>query len=124
MNRRVTIIVTLIFALTVADLSLAGEESAAKLKDDVAKYSSQKKSVVVVRLRSGDLIKGRVEQAGQDSFTIVNKGMDQSTTVAYTDVAEIKKKGLHPALKVAIVCGVVGGVAAAIVLSRDGSGHC
>ena len=46
-----------------------------------------------VRLQDGTKLRGSVSAAGEDTFTITDSKTGQSRTVAYADVARVKKSG-------------------------------
>lgn len=51
------------------------------------------KTRVEVRLNDGTKLKGPVSAAGDDTFTVTDSKTGQSRTVAYADVARVKKAG-------------------------------
>ena len=59
-----------------------------------------------VRMKDGTSLQGQITHSDSESFTVAGKS--GSRTVAYADVAEVKKKGMHPAAKVAIGVIAVG----------------
>jgi hypothetical protein len=87
--------------------------SIAKIKADVAKRDIYERDLVVVKKLDGTKLKGYITQKGDDSFTLTDSKTNQSTTIAYSDVAQVKKGGLSTTSKIAI--GALAG-AAAIVL--------
>lgn len=64
-----------------------------KIKGDVAKRGTGKKARVKVKLQDGSKLKGYITQAGEDSFTLTDSKTKQATTLAYHDVAQVKKQG-------------------------------
>ena len=87
--------------------------SIAKIKADVAKRDIYERHLVVVKKLDGTKLKGYITQKGDDSFTLTDSKTNQSTIIAYSDVAQVKKGGLSITSKIAI--GALAG-AAAIVL--------
>jgi hypothetical protein len=124
MRLQSTIIAYLILALVVPNYAAATETPQQNTKDKVTKYSEGKNPIVVVKLKNGEKLKGRVGQVSEDGFTIAYKDGRPLTTVAYADVAEVKKAGLHPLIVVGIVGGVVFGILVAAMFASCGSGGC
>ena len=75
-----------------------------------------------VRLKDGTFLQGKIGESRDENFTIAGKR--EARTVAYADVAEVKKKELHPAAKVAIGFGIVIGIVFGIYGGICGIGHC
>jgi hypothetical protein len=90
-------------------------EQTEAIRAQVNKLGTGKKSRVQVKLRDQTRLKGYIADLSTDSFTVIDsKGT--SRTLAYTDVAEIKKQrgGISP-LTWGIIAGA--GVATAIVFA-------
>ncbi len=87
-----------------------------KIKTNVAKRGTGKKSKVVVKMKDGTKIKGYISQKGEDSFDLTNIKTNQTTTVAYREVAQVKKPGLSTGAKIAIGVGI-GVAVTAVVLA-------
>jgi len=119
-----TIIAYLILALVVPNYVVAAEAPQQNTRDKVTKYSEGKNPIVVVKLKNGEKLKGRVGQVSEDGFTIAYKDGRQPTTVAYEDVAKVKKAGLHPLIIVGIAGGAVFGILVGAMLASCGSGGC
>jgi len=104
----------LAFMLVFVPLARAGPTRAqskeadqtAKVKAEVAKRVASNKTKVKIKLRNGEEIKGRIEQAGDSSFTISEDKSGKQTQVAYSDVAGVKGRGMSTAMKIGIVIGV------------------
>lgn len=75
----------------------------AKTKAKVQKRGTGEKSQVKVRLVNGAEVKGYVSKIEESSFTVTDKKMGQTTTVAYTDVQKIQGPGLSKGGKIALV---------------------
>jgi uncharacterized iron-regulated protein len=88
--------------------------SIARIKADVAKHDIYERKLVVVKKLDGTKLKGYITQKGDDSFSLTESKTNQSTIIAYIDVAQVKRRGLSITEKIAI--GAVTG-AAAIVLT-------
>ena len=65
-----------------------------------------------VKLRNKTRLKGYVNGSGLDSFTVINSQTGATETVAYADVAEVKKSG---GLKT-LTWVILGGAAVAAVV--------
>ena len=89
------------------------------------------KARVKIRLRNGEELKGRIDQAGDDTFTITQDKSGKKIELAYGEVAEVKGRGMGTLTKVGIVVGVaVVVLAVAVVVAlknfdpfRGGIGH-
>lgn len=88
--------------------------SIAKIKAEVAKRGIYERQLVVVKKLDGTKLKGYISQKGDDSFTLTDSKTDQTTVIAYSDVAQVKKATSGD--KIALI--IIGGAAAvgAIVL--------
>ena len=102
-------------AQTVKDARLV-EKARAK----VAKLGVGQDARVEVKLRDNTKLNGYVSAAGEDSFTVTNSKTGTSSTVAYTDVAQVKEKGggLSTRTKVIIGAAVAAGVAIVLYTVR------
>lgn len=89
-------------------------DQAAKVKSEIAKRVANNKTKVKIKLRNGEELKGRIEQAGDTSFTISEDKTAKQTQVAYSDVAGVKGRGMSTAMKIGIVV-VVAVVVVAVV---------
>ena len=81
------------------------------IKANVAKLGLGRKSEVTVKLHNKTQIKGHVTEAGDHSFSITESKSGELKTVAYSEVKEIREKGLSRGAKMAIWSGVGVGVA-------------
>ncbi len=89
------------------------ESPAEKVKAEVAKRGTGKKARVTVKLHDGSKLKGYISQAGEDSFTLTDAKTGQTTTLAYRDVTQVKKRGgLSLGAKIGIGLGVAAGAMA------------
>jgi hypothetical protein len=101
-----------------------GERRVEKVKADVAKKVG-KKSNVTVKLQDGSKLKGRITQAGEDSFTLTDSKTGQPSTLAYRDVTQVRGPGISLGAKIAIAVGiavVVFVLVVAIGISASGLG--
>jgi len=88
-----------------------GGTAVEKLKADVAKRAARK-SRVTVKLQDGAKLKGRIGEAGADSFTVTDTRTGQSRTLAYSEVSQVKGQGLSKKAKIGIGLGIAAGALA------------
>ncbi len=80
-------------------------------KADVAAFGIGPDARVSVKLREGKKLKGYISQAGEDSFVITDSKTGSTTSIAYAEVAEVKrKKGLSTGKAILIGVGATFGV--------------
>jgi hypothetical protein len=78
-----------------------------KVKQQINKRISNKKSRVRIRLHTGQELKGRIDEAGPERFTITEDKSGRKTELAYVDVNKVSGRGMCMAAKVLIVVGAV-----------------
>jgi hypothetical protein len=83
-----------------------------KIKARIAKVGVGEKARAQIKLRNGQKIKGYVSRSGADDFAFTERKSGTATTVAYSDVVEVKKPGLSTGAKIAIGVGIGVGVLA------------
>ena len=66
---------------------------AGQVRAKVQSIGAGPKARVEVKLRNKTKVKGYVSGSGSDSFTVINSQSGSAETVAYADVAEVKKSG-------------------------------
>jgi len=101
--------------------AIAGDMTVQQVKDKVRQMEERRVNCKV-KMKDGTLLQGRIVQSSNESFTVT--GRDGPRTVSYADVAEVHKKGLHPAAGVAIVVGVVVGALFGVYAAMCGTGGC
>jgi hypothetical protein len=84
-----------------------------KIRTRVQSIGVGQNARVEVKLKNSTEVKGYVSGAGPDSFTVVDSKTGSSETVAYADVAQVKKSGSGPKARTWII---LGGVAAAAII--------
>ena len=93
-------------------------DQTAKVKSDVAKRVDNKKTRVKIKLRNGEELKGRIDQAADNTFSITQDKTGKKIELVYSDVAEVKGRGMSTLTKVGIVAGIaVVVVAVAVVVA-------
>jgi len=90
-----------------------GAQYAEQARVKVQNVGTGQKARVEVKLRDNTKLKGYVSQAGADSFTVTDAKTGAATTVAYADVAQVKKSGggLSP-----LTWGIIAGASAAALI--------
>jgi len=89
-------------------------QSGEPARTHVARLGVGEKARVEVKLRDNRKVKGYVNAAGVDSFTITDQKTGASQTIAYADVATVKKPGSGLKARTWIIIGAA--AAAAIVI--------
>ena len=105
---------TLAFLLIFMPLARAAQAQAksgavdqtAKVKSEVAKRVDNKKTRVKIKLRNGEELKGRIDQASDNTFTITQDKTGKKVELVYSEVAEVKGRGMSTFTKVGIIAGV------------------
>ena len=78
-------------------------DQSAKIKTEVAKRIANKKNHVNIDLRNGDKLKGRLEQADDNKFTIRQDNTGNTIELNYSDVLKVKGQGLGKGAKIGLV---------------------
>jgi sRNA-binding regulator protein Hfq len=78
-------------------------EQMQKIKEGISKRIKEKKNRVKLKLRNGSEVKGRLDHAGEDSFTVTDEKTGQQLALAYSDVDEVKGRGLSKGMKIGII---------------------
>ena len=103
-------------SLLINDARANQNDASDKVKADVAKRGTGPKAKVTVKLKDQTKLKGYISNASGDSFTLSDSKTGQTRTLAYNDVAEVKKQGgLSLAAKIGIGVGVGVGALALFV---------
>ena len=82
-------------------------QRAEKARASVARRGTGKDARVEVTLLNNTKLKGYINDAGNDSFTLVDRKTGASQTVAYADVSQLKKAGGGLSTKTLIILGAV-----------------
>ena len=107
-------------SLLIHDVARAQSDAASdKVKAEVAKRGTGPKAKVTVKLKDKTRLKGYISNASGDSFTLSDSRTGQARTLAYSDVAEVKKQG-GMSLPAKIGIGVGIGVGALALLYAIG----
>jgi hypothetical protein len=86
-----------------------------KIKANVSKRGTGEKARVNVKMLNGTKVKGFINQAGDESFTLTDSKTKQTSTLDYSDVAQVKGTGLSKGGKILIGVGVAVAVTAIVV---------
>ena len=114
-------LICLLFVVSTGSLASAQtntkntDSATAAIKADVVKRGTGEKTRVEVKMLDGTKRKGYISQAGDDSFTLADSNTNQTISIAYADVAQVRKSG-SKGDKIAL--WIIGGAAAvgAVVL--------
>ena len=85
-----------------------------KVKESVRKLGVGEEARVEVKLHDGRKLKGYVQEAGEDNFTVIDSKSGTATTVAYSQVKELKGTNRSTAAKVGINVAKGVGIVAAV----------
>jgi len=115
MFERVLCLVLVGFLLNVAGVrpAYAGSKEeketrlAEKVKEGISKIGTGAAAHVEVKLRDKTKLKGYVSEANEDSFVTVDEKTNATSTVAYSQVQQVKGNNLSTAAKIAIGVGVI-----------------
>lgn len=88
--------------------------SAEKARAAVQKLGADSKTRVEVKLQDGTKLKGPISAAAEDAFTIKDSKTGAERTVAYADVAEVKKPGSGLSTRSWVIIGAA--AAAAVIV--------
>ena len=111
------------FILITANASLISAQTdkdaalAAKIKTTVAERGTGEKKRVEVKKKDGTKLKGYINQADEDSFTLIDSKTKQSNEIAYGDVAKVKNRSSKGDKIALIAVGSAAVVAAVVVIS-------
>ncbi len=86
-----------------------------KIKANVTKRGTGEKARVKVKMLNGTKMKGFISQAGADSFTLSDSKTKETSTLAYSDVAQVKGTGLSTTSKILIGVGVGVAITAVVI---------
>ena len=85
-----------------------------KVKENVRKLGVGEEARVEVKLHDGRKLKGYIQEAGEDNFTVIDSKSGTATTVAYSQVKELKGTNRSTAAKVGINVAKGVGIVAAV----------
>ena len=114
-------LVFLLVVLPLAQIAQARPQSsavdnAAKVKAEIAKRVDHKKTRVKIKLRNGEELKGQIDQAGDDKFTLIQDKTGKKFELAYSEVAKVSGRGMSTLAKLGIATAIGAGVLAIVVI--------
>ena len=89
-----------------------GDQLAAKTRAEVSNLGTGKR--VEVRLRDNSKLKGHIIETAEESFTVTDSKSATARTVAYSDVAQVKKLSSGGSWK---PWAIIGGIAAGAIVT-------
>ena len=92
--------------------TLGDQQATEKIRTKVLKMGVGVNARVAVKLHDNTQLNGYISDAGQDSFTVVERGTGFSKTVSYADTQTVKKGGNGVSAKTLIILGAVAAGAA------------
>ena len=87
-----------------------------KVKSEIAKRVADKKTRVKIKLRNGGELKGRIERADENGFTITEGKTGKTVELAYSEIEKVNGRGLGKGAKIGIVAAIAVGVLAIVVV--------
>ena len=119
MIKKYTTLALICLLLITADLSVVSAQTVnnSTVKADVLKRGTGKNKRLEVKRLDGTKLKGYVSQAGEDSFTLVERESRQPVVIAYNEVAKVKNRSSGGDKIAFIVIGAAAATAAVIALS-------
>ncbi|MGA9770201.1 MAG: hypothetical protein WBV94_14265 [Blastocatellia bacterium] len=83
---------------------------AEKVKEGVSKLGVGKEALVELKLRDKTKLAGYVSEVKDDSFVVSDAKTGDATTIAYTNVVQVKGHNLSTGAKIAIGIGIGVGI--------------
>ena len=93
-----------------------GGDSTARIKSEIANRVEKKKARVKLKLRSGEELKGQLDQPGDDRFTLIQDKTGKKLEIAYSEVTKVSGRGMSTFTKVGIVAALGVGVIAIVAI--------
>src|SRR5215213_229466 len=91
-----------------------GTSSGERARSEVQKLGVGPKARIEVRLLDGNMLKGSVSAAGDDTFNVTDSKTGVTRTVAYADVAKVKRPGGGLSTRTWVILGAA--AAAAVIV--------
>jgi len=93
------------------------QQGTASIKATVEKRLANKKTKVKVKLRTGEEVKGKLDQSDDVGFTLTQDKTNKQVQISYADVEKVSGRGgLSTAAKIGIVAAIAVGVLAIVVI--------
>lgn len=116
MQKRLSIFLVALTLVT-APLARLGQAQAsvndariAKVKEQVARRIAEKKTRVKIKLLNGTELKGNIDKADDQRFTVSEDKTGKKVEVAYTDVVKVEGRGMGTGTKIGLIAAVTAGV--------------
>jgi len=114
MNRLIRVFVMITLGLSSAPRAALAQQqltepSVAKIKTEITRRFRDEKTNVMLRLRNGSELKGRITQAAENMFTLKDRNTGNQRDLSYADVIKVKGQGLSKGAKFGIFTGIVAG---------------
>src|SRR4051812_29360464 len=74
-------------------------DQTAKIRAEVARRVDNKKTRVKIKLLTGAELKGRIDQATDDAFTVTEDKTGRKVDLKYSEVAAVKGRGISTLTK-------------------------
>jgi len=107
-------------SLIAQELPQSSRQTTAEMQEVLRKAQRKDKAIRVILNRKIDTqqkLTGNVSNISDTGFVITDQKTGTATTLAYSDVREVRQKGLPKAAQVGIVVGVFVGIVAAIFIA-------
>ena len=102
---------------------LRPDDHSEKIKNEVQRILSGKRSKVVVKMKDGNNKKGYIARAEVDSFELSDLASGKRISIDYLDVEKVKKTGMSKGAKTAMWVGIAAGAVVLLVtLPKPGLG--
>ena len=85
------------------------EPGAEKIKTNIARRLRDEKTNVIVKLRNGSELKGRITEAAENMFSLKEQNTGARRDISYADVMRVKGRGLSKGAKFGILTGILAG---------------
>jgi len=93
------------------------EQNTARSKATVEKRLTNKKTKVKVKLRTGEEVKGQIDQSDENGFTLTQDKTNKQVQISYAEVQKVSGRGgLSTAAKIGIIAAIAVGVLAIVVI--------
>ena len=93
---------------------------AQKVKASVYELGTGPEARIKVKLRDKTTLEGYVDSIAQDSFVVADPKTGTTTTVAYSEVKQVKGSNFSTGAKIGIGAAIAAGIAVIIVLATRG----
>jgi len=93
------------------------EQKMASIKATVEKRLANKKTKVKVKMRTGEEVKGQIDQSDDNGFTLTQDKTNKQVQISYAEVEKVSGRGgLSTAAKIGIIAAIAVGVLAVVVI--------